>query len=64
MTDLFAGLGLTQPRNKALGFYAPMFLLYAVYDGAEDKKAVLAAMDAYLDSEDRHLRCFKDSKKR
>ena len=63
MTDLFAGLGLPQPQNEALGFYAPMFLLYAVYDGAEDKKTVLAAMDAYLDSADRHLQSLQDRKK-
>ncbi len=45
MTDLFNG-----NEQAAADFYAPMFLLYSVYDGAQDKDAVLALMDAMLDS--------------
>ncbi len=44
MTDLFSG-----SAQAAAGFYAPMFLLYSVYDGAQDKDAVLALMDGILD---------------
>ena len=49
VADVFAGLGLPRPRETAVAFYAPMFLLYGLYDGAEDKKAVLALADAALD---------------
>lgn len=55
MTDLFAGLGLPQPQAEALRFYAPMFLLYGVYDGVEDERAVTAEMDAYLENTSRRL---------
>lgn len=33
----------------ALEFYGPMFLLYSVYDGAEDKAAVSPLLDAHID---------------
>lgn len=49
MTDLFASMGVPKPRREAAGFYAPMFFLYSVYDGAEDKAAVLALMYDMLD---------------
>lgn len=49
MEDLFAGMGMPRPRREAAGFYAPMFLLYSVYDGAEDKAAVTALLDDMLD---------------
>lgn len=55
MTDLFAGLGLSQPRERAVAFYAPMFLLYSVYDGAEDKDAVLSLLDNLLEDTRNHL---------
>ena len=50
MTDVFVTLGLPRPREKAVAFYAPMFLLYSVYDGSDDKKAILALMDDLLES--------------
>lgn len=33
----------------ALDFYGPVFLLYSVYDGAEDKGAVEALLDEHID---------------
>ena len=33
----------------ALEFYGPVFLLYSVYDGAEDKAAVEAMLDEHID---------------
>ena len=33
----------------ALEFYGPMYLLYSVYDGAEDKDAVSSMLDAHID---------------
>lgn len=56
MADLFAGLGLPQPEREAAAFYGPMFLYYSVYDGAEDKRAALAAVDGYLESMREHLK--------
>ena len=36
-------------QAEALLFYGPMFLLYSVYDGADDKAAVHALLDAHLE---------------
>ena len=55
MTDLFAGMGMERPRREAARFFAPMFLLFSVYDGAEDKKAVTALLDDVLDSAREHI---------
>ena len=33
----------------ALEFYGPMYLLYSVYDGAEDKEAVSSLLEAHID---------------
>lgn len=33
----------------ALEFYGPMYLLYSVYDGAEEKDAVSPLLDAHID---------------
>lgn len=32
----------------ALEFYGPMYLLYSVYDGAEDKTSVAPLLDAHI----------------
>ncbi len=34
----------------ALNFYGPMFLLYSVYDNAEDKSAVIAILEKHIDN--------------
>lgn len=49
MADLFDSLRLPQPRGEAAAFYAPMFLIYSVYDGAEDKEAALSLADELLE---------------
>lgn len=49
MAELFAARGLERAREKAAEFYAPMFLLYSVYDGAEDKAAVISLADKMLE---------------
>jgi len=49
VADLFQSLGLPEPRRRAAAFYGPMFLLYSVYDGAEDKSAVTALLDKSLE---------------
>ena len=35
-------------EEEALLFYGPMYLLYSVYDNAEDKASVYALLDAHL----------------
>ena len=37
-----------QAWQLALEFYGPMYLLYSVYDGAEDKQAALKLLDAHI----------------
>ena len=49
VADLFRGLGIPDPERRAAAFYGPMFLLYSVFDGAEDKDAVTALLDAYME---------------
>lgn len=49
MTDLFGGVGVPRPQAEAAAFYAPMFLLYSVYDGAEDKAEALSLADTLLE---------------
>ena len=46
--DLFRALGMVDADRLAAGFYGPMFLLYSVYDGAEDKGAVTTLLDEYM----------------
>ena len=50
VVDLFRGLGLDDPVRRAASFYGPMFLLYSVWDGAEDKGAVTALLDEYMEN--------------
>lgn len=33
----------------ALKFYAPMYLLYSIYDGAEEKESVMSMLEAHID---------------
>ena len=49
MTDLFYSWGEPDPKTMAVRFYAPMFLLFSVYDGAENKTAVLDMIDRILE---------------
>lgn len=38
--DLFMSMGMEQVKEKALQFYAMMYLYYSLYDGAEEKESV------------------------
>lgn len=49
LTDLFISLDIPQAKEKAAEAYGAMFLLYSVYDAAEDKAAVLSLADGCLD---------------
>lgn len=44
----------------ALEFYGPMFLLYEIYDGADNKEAVSAMLDAHIKRF--KARCFEPTK--
>ena len=49
MTDLFESMQIENAAESAEKFYGVMFLMYSVYDGADDKAAVTARLDACLD---------------
>ena len=51
VADLLGSLGFDRPKQRAAVFYAPMFLLYSVCDGAEDKAVVTALADDCLERE-------------
>ena len=36
-------------RQTALDFYGPIFLLYSIYDGAEDKSQVIKLLEEHTD---------------
>ena len=52
MADIFGELVGPNANafQTALAFYGPFFLLYSVYDGAEDKAKVTETADEYIDS--------------
>lgn len=49
VTDLLSSLAIANPEQRAVELYAPMFLLYSIYDGAPDQTAVLELADNSLD---------------
>ena len=55
LTDLFAALELRRPREAAVHLYAPMLLMYSVYDGSDAQERVLQEMDQILNDLKRHL---------
>lgn len=50
MTDLFGEMtdSAEDAGMLALSFYAPMFMLYSLYDGAEDKDTVSALLHTHI----------------
>ena len=49
LADILREQGWEKTQEKAVICYAPMFMLYSVYDEAQDKKAVLSLLDKCLD---------------
>lgn len=49
VTDLFSSWNIKDAQNKAIEFYAPMFLFYSMYDGAEDKSAAVSGLKEHMD---------------
>ena len=55
VADLLRAQGIPDPERRAAAFYGPMFLLYSVYDGAENKAPVTALLDECLDRAEKEL---------
>ena len=49
MSELLQNLHIPSPKEKAVAFYAPVFLLYSLYDGAEDKAAIRSLCDSTME---------------
>ena len=51
MEALFSGMlgDEGKARQTALDFYGPIFLLYSIYDGAEDKSYVIKLLEEHMD---------------
>lgn len=49
VTDLFQSWGMKDAQKNAISFYAPMFLYYSIYDGAEDKAAAILVFKKHMD---------------
>lgn len=51
MEEVFAGImsDKEKARQAALYFYGPIFLLYSIYDGAEDKKQVVKMVEQHVE---------------
>ena len=51
MEALFSGMlgDEGKARQTALDFYGPVFLLYSIYDGAEDKSYVIKLLEEHMD---------------
>lgn len=52
MADIFRSAAESdeEAMQLALDFYGPVYLLYSVYDGADDKESVLDALDRHIDT--------------
>ncbi len=49
VTDILREGGCKRCKEKALAFYAPMFMLMNMYDGAEDKTAVYDTLKKHIE---------------
>ena len=53
MRDLFATMmkiTRDEAHQLALEFYAPVFMLYSLYDGCEDKQEIFDLLDNHFDN--------------
>ncbi len=52
MTDVFVGMNYSENTAKqlALSFYAPMFMLYTVYDESENKKEIISQAEKHINN--------------
>ena len=51
MKDIFEGMAENklEAEQLAIEFYAPMYMLYGIYDNAEDKRTVFGMLERHLD---------------
>lgn len=49
VADLFKSWHIDAPEQKATEFFAPMFLMYSLYDGGIAKKTLEQALNAHFD---------------
>lgn len=51
MKDIFEGMAENEleAEQLAIEFYAPMYMLYGIYDNVEDKRAVFGMLECHLD---------------
>ncbi|MBV7271831.1 TetR/AcrR family transcriptional regulator [Clostridiaceae bacterium UIB06] len=62
MKDLFVTMiNITKEEawQLALEFYAPIFILYSVYDGCEDKQKIFDLLDFHIDSFTNRIKSMK-----
>lgn len=52
MTDVFVGMNhsFDSAKQLALSFYAPMFMLYTVYDESENKKEIISQAEKHINN--------------
>ena len=55
VTDLLGSIGIPRPEEAAAELYSPMFLLYSVYDNAENKADAAVLADKCLENTRRKL---------
>lgn len=54
--DLFENMGIRNPEENAVKFYANMFFYYSVYDGASDKAKVKCQFEHMLEKISEEIR--------
>ena len=56
---LFSGMleDAGRARQMALDFYGPIFLLYSIYDGTNDKSQVIKLLDEHMDHFSSKMQC-------
>lgn len=54
--DLFENMGMRNPEENAVKFYANMFFYYSVYDGASDKAKVRCQFEHMLEKISEEIR--------
>ncbi len=56
VTDIFSSLGIGDPRNEAVRFYAPMFLLISADDGKGSQDETMSQIEYHFELERKRLK--------
>lgn len=56
METIFSGIvdNSEEAKQLAINFYGPIFLLYSIYDGSENKQDVMKQLDAHVERFSKH----------